>query len=175
MMNMHRPQKWLKCLAILALLALTMARPAHADALAERAAGSALNSPLMPTKLARALRGTTWQADRIAAAIKAREIKVDILRAGDFYKRYRLLDGQRSAQAFAYCNAVYLRANSPTILSDLVHEGTHALDCLSGRDMSRRRLELRAYLYEHQFQKVVRDRPQFGSPLEVAFFVWRQY
>ena len=174
-MDIYKPPKWLKCLVILVLFALPIARPAHTDALAERAAGSELSSPLMPIKLAKALRGTTRQAERIAEAIEAREIKVEILRTAGFYKRYRLLDGQRSAQAFAHCSVVFLRADSPTILSDLVHEGTHALDCLSGRDMSRRRLELRAYLYEHQYQKAARDHPQFGSPLQVVWFMWRRY
>ena len=168
--------KVLKCLTItFVMVVLLLPRAVHSYGTGEREEGVAISAPVLSTKLVSALRGTTRQADRIASAIEARLIRVEILSTAAFYKRYRLLDGQRSAQAFAYCSLVYLRANSPTIVSDLVHEGTHAMDCLSGRDRSRRMLELRAYWYERQFQKATGTRVQFERVVDLVWFVWGRY
>ena len=164
-----------RIIVVLAILLLSLQQPVHTYGQGQVEGHLEVSPPLMPIKLAKALCGTTRQADRIAQAIESREINVDILSAAGFYKRYRLLDGQRSATAFAYGNTIYLRANSSTLLTDLVHEGTHALDHLSGRDWTRRQLEMRAYYYEHKFQKAVGCQVQFRNLVDLAVFVYGMY
>ena len=167
---------WLKrIVVVLAILLLSLQQPVRTYGQGEVEGRLEVSPPAMPRKMAKALRGSTRQADLIADAIESGEINVDILSAGVFYKRYRLLNGQRSATAFAYGGTIYLRDHSPTLLTDLVHEGTHALDHLSGRDWTRRQLEMRAYYYEHKFQKAVGAPLQFGSLMEMAMFVYRRY
>jgi hypothetical protein len=124
-------------------------------------------------QLARALMGTTRQAERIANSIHAGKMQVHVLSNQDFDQRYQVVGGSSYALAFSYGSEVFLRANSPSTLSDLVHEGTHVLDYLSRFAKSRRHLELRAYYYEHQFQKSVGDVPQFDNLFEVLRFVSR--
>ena len=65
--------------------------------------------------------------------------------------------------------------DSPTILSDLVHEGTHALDSLSGQDMPRRQLEMRAYLYERLFQIATGAPLEFVTVVEMVAYVLDRY
>ena len=53
-----------------------------------------------------------------------------------FQRAYRLragtLDGVDDTVAFAYGRRIYLRGSSPSILTDTVHEGKHAIDFLDG-------------------------------------------
>ena len=77
--------------------------------------------------------------------------------------------------AFAQGNEVYLRTDSPTMLSDVVHEGTHALDYLSGLDVSQRKLELRAYWQEREFQKATGAPLGFKTVAAMLMFIYRTY
>ena len=124
-------------------------------------------------QLAGALAGATEQARRVARAIQAGEIQVHVLSDAEFDRRYEVVGGKSYALAFAYGREIFVRAGSPSTLSDLVHEGTHTLDYQAGFFRGRRVLELRAYAYEHQFQKAVGDEVQFENLLEVVRFVWR--
>ena len=124
-------------------------------------------------QLAEALAGTTLQAGRVARAIRAGEIQVHVLGEADFDQRYAVVGGRSYALAFAYGREIFVRANSRSALSDLVHEGTHTLDYKVGFFRGRRILELRAYAYEHQFQKATGAEAQFENLLEVVRFVWK--
>jgi len=108
------------------------------------ASAADLGLPVTGYKLIAALRGTTAQAERVADAIEGFEINLHLLSDEHFEQAHRDLGGTHSPTGFAYGNAVYLRASSPTLLCDMLHEGVHALDYLSGVPMSRRRMELRA-------------------------------
>ena len=164
-----------RSLVVLTILLLALQSPIHTYGQGESEGRLQVSAPVMPRKLAKALRGTTRQADRIADAIESGEIKVKVLSAADFYKHYRLRDGQNLAIGFACGDTIYLRNHSSTLLSDLVHEGTHALDHLSGRDWTRRQLEMRAYYYERQFQKAVGAPLQFRNLVDLAVFVYGMY
>jgi hypothetical protein len=126
-------------------------------------------------ELVEGLLGTTEQAERIAKAIQSGDIKVFPLGAKSFQTLYEYKGGHRSPMAFAQGNEVYLRTDSPTMLSDLVHEGTHALDYLSGLDVSQRKLELRAYWQEREFQKATGAPLGFKTVAAMLMFIYRTY
>jgi hypothetical protein len=124
-------------------------------------------------QLADALAGKTRQADRVARAIEEGRILVHVLSDDEFDARYAVVGGKSYALAFAYGREIFIRAGSPSTLSDLVHEGTHTLDYQVGFWRGRRILELRAYAYEHEFQKATGGEVQFVNLLEVLRFVWK--
>ena len=172
----RRPLLWLwRTLVVLVYLPLAFSRPTHTSQADEYGQVAELSHPITGYKLIAGLRGATRQADRIADAIAAFEINVHLLHDDHFEERYRSTGGERSASAFTYGNAVYMRTSSPTLLSDLVHEGTHALDYLSGWAMSRRLRELRAYYHERQFQRAKGVPIHFESLIEMVVFVCGRY
>ena len=106
-------------------------------------------------ELIQGLRGTTAQAERIADAIENGSLKVSLL-GDDLYNQ--MIRGQVGERASAIGNQIYLRKGASSVLSDAVHEGTHALDNISGFGFAqgqpalRYSIENRAYWYERQFQ-----------------------
>jgi len=58
-------------------------------------------------------------------------------------------------RAFAWEERIYLRTQSPWIVGEAVHEGTHALDYNSGllATLSVLQYEKRAWFYEHTFYR----------------------
>ena len=183
-------KKWVRCIVLVCLVFLP-SKPlrafdgaevdpgAEADGAWGYAAADALWDPTsayesdQARQVARALAVTTRQGRRIERAIEAGEIQVHVLGEEEFDQRYEVVGGSSYALAFAYGREIFMRANSPSALSDLVHEGTHTLDYLAGFYRGRRILELRAYAYEHQFQKATGAEVQFENLLEVVRFVWR--
>ena len=161
-----------RCLVVtLIVVFLLPPLPAHSSDGIGCASAEDLGAPLTAYKLIAALRGTTEHAERVADAIEAFEINVHLLSDERFEEMHRDVGGTHSPTAFAYGEAVYLRASSPTLLCDLLHEGVHALDYLTGVAMTRRRMELRAYLRDREFQIAVGAEPQFETVLDVFVFV----
>ena len=161
-----------RCLVItLIVVFLLTPLPGHTSDGIGCASAEDLGLPLTLYKLIAALRGTTEHAERVADAIKAFEINVHLLSDERFEEMHRDVGGTHSPTAFAFGDAVYLRASSPTLLCDALHEGVHALDYLTGVPMSRRRMELRAYLRDREFQIAVGAEPQFETVLDVFVFV----
>jgi len=97
----------------------------------------------------------TIQSQRIAQAMERGNIGVNILGNELFERAYRFRGGvgdPSKVDAFAYGQQIYLRQWSSDIFRDTVHEGTHALDYISGFRDSIAQWEKRAYFYERQFQ-----------------------
>ncbi|MEM1013738.1 MAG: RHS repeat-associated core domain-containing protein, partial [Planctomycetota bacterium] len=116
-------------------------------------------SGLRPSRMTRAtivgeLRGHTMQANRIADAIENGLIDFNVLSDRLFARAYYELRKGKDGLPGAFNNGrrVYIREGSQTFLSDVVHEGTHALDRLRGFEGSRYQLEKRAWFYERQFK-----------------------
>ena len=110
------------------------------------------------------IEGTTQQADRIASAIRKKDIGLNII-SDEMYTR---LIGD--SLAYAAKNQIYLRRsaiNGGTVLGDLIHEGTHALDFVSGFGKNTLKTvgqwEKRAYFYERQFYRWNNEPVRFDS------------
>ncbi len=63
-------------------------------------------------------------------------------------------------------------------MSDIVHEGTHALDynrCYGWNGLPRWAWEKRAYFYERQFQIAMGSRPDFATISDMLVHIWGNY
>lgn len=69
------------------------------------------------------------QSTKIANGLKTGEIKLNIL-SDDLFESYLGVDKSIVAQQVG--NQIYVRRGSQSILSDLVHEGTHVIDYTNG-------------------------------------------
>lgn len=125
--------------------------------------------------LAAALDGQTLQSTKIAQGIKNGDIKVSVL--GD--ELFERMVGKPDEVAAAIGNKIYLRRSSGSLLSDTVHEGTHALDYLNGFGLNSTKTtwqwEKRAFFYEHQFQLSTGVKPDFNSQSDMMFHIWSNY
>lgn len=74
---------------------------------------------------------------------------------------------------FALGDNIYLNRKSASLLSDSVHEGTHALDFLD--DVPYEQWEKRAYMAERQFQKASGRRVDFESIDDMDRFIQGNY
>ena len=73
---------------------------------------------------------------------------------------------------------IYLRGSSASIISDLVHEGTHVLDTLAGisiRNISTWPGEIRAYKAEREFQMLTKRELNFKTEDDLYVHVWQNY
>jgi len=101
--------------------------------------------PRTATDLATALENTTRHAGRIATAIRNGDMKVELLDHDTYVSTHAKLGGQGdSPLAFTQGHTIYLDLGRGeggnqgwALLLDAVHEGTHALDNLSGYDVGR--------------------------------------
>jgi RHS repeat-associated protein len=133
-----------------------------------RKGGLPENEITRTSDIIKGLKGTTKDAKEIARAIQRGEIKVRILERSKFTKTFRKAGGKtpiRQVTAFNVADTIYLRKGSPTLLSDVIHEGTHALDDLRGYRGTSWQWEKRAYFAERRFQLAT------GRP--VTFPNWR--
>lgn len=84
-----------------------------------------------------------------------------------------------SAETVAYTvdNHMYLRMSTLNGLSDLIHEGTHAMDHISGRSRKNTLIsnEIRAYKKEHEFQKAAGIKLDFKDEDEIRIHVYLNY
>jgi hypothetical protein len=96
-------------------------------------AKKANNSLLSRTKIIDGLTGLTQQGNRIADGIRSGDIKMNVLGDELFDRAYASKGGWGSSpQAFALKQKIYVRRGASNLLSDIVHEGTHALDNIHG-------------------------------------------
>ena len=168
-----RSLPWLRYVTLTLLFCVLLpAAPAHTAEREDRAGVAELSAPITAYKLVEGLRGTTRQAERVAEAVASFKINLCLLTGEHVDGEYMAKGGQGSPTAFAYGDTLYLRADSPTLLADLVHEGTHALDYLAGFPKNKRLMELRAYYYDREFQKATNMPLQFDTLLDVLVFVF---
>ena len=121
------------------------------------------------------LDGKTTQSSAIANKIRKGEIKLSVLGDELFERAFGVNGG---VVGIAIDNKIYLRRNSGTIHSDMVHEGTHAMDFLKGvpyEQISSWEGEIRAYTAEHHFQKASGLAIQFVNEDEIQVHVWSNY
>ena len=115
------------------------------------------------------------QSSAIANKIRKGEIKLSVL-GDELFERAFGVNGD--VVGIAIDNKIYLRRNSGTIHSDMVHEGTHAMDFLKGvpyEQISSWEGEIRAYTAEHHFQKASGLAVQFTDEEEIKVHVWSNY
>ncbi|OCG46648.1 hypothetical protein A9G35_04720 [Gilliamella sp. Choc5-1] len=105
--------------------------------------------------------GVTPQASRIVRKIENGELRLNVL-GDELFNRYF----DKDAVAMAIKDNIYVRKSSPSLYSDIIHEGTHALDYSNkfGKSslISMRIWETRAFAQERAFQL------RSGSPLEFS-------
>lgn len=121
------------------------------------------------------LDGKTNQSSVIADKIRKGQIKLSVLGDELFEKAFGV---NHEVVAIAIDNKIYIRKNSGTIHSDIVHEGTHAMDFLSGlpyEKISSWEGEIKAYTAEHHFQKASGLAVQFTNEDDIKVHVWSNY
>lgn len=119
--------------------------------------------------------GKTSQSSVIADKIRKGEIKLSILGDELFDRAFGV---NRDVIGIAIENKIYLRRNSISIHSDIVHEGTHALDYINGlpyEKISSWDGEIKAYTAEHHFQKASGLALQFSNEDDIKVHVWKNY
>ena len=119
--------------------------------------------------------GKTEQSSIIADKIRNGEIKISILGDQLFEKMFGV---NYEVIGIAMGNKIYLRKNSSSIHSDIVHEGTHAVDFLNGLSYNKISSwdgEIKAYTEEHYFQKASGLALQFDNENEIKIHVMSNY
>ena len=119
--------------------------------------------------------GHTNISTAIAKKIQSGDIHINVL--GDrLFSEY--LGAKEKTVAITIGKQIYLRASSASIISDLVHEGNHALEYISGISPNNIRTwpgEIRAYKAEREFQ-IKTNRPvDFPNENDLLIHVWRNY
>ncbi len=121
------------------------------------------------------IEGKTRQATKIARAIRNNDIKLNFL--GDkYFEEY--LGEKSTVTAVAKGRNIYVRKDSNHILSDIIHEGTHALDYMERygvNGLSRWSWEKRAYFYERQFQIATGNNIDYVTINDVLIHIWMNY
>jgi hypothetical protein len=136
---------------------------------------------LSRTKITDDLTGLTQQGNRIADGIKSGKVKVNVLSDELFDRAYALKGGWGSSpQAFALKEQIYVRRESPSLLSDIIHEGTHALDSYHKTvtvpyGHNPYPWEKRAFFYERQFQVAGDGAVEFETIQEMLDFIYKAY
>ena len=118
--------------------------------------------------------GVTAQTSEIVKNVKNGKIKLSVL--GDkLFEEY--LGEDSNTAAVAVGNNIYLRKSSVSALSDFVHEGTHALDFITGilSNMSVVDKEMKAYKSEHDFQKAKGISLDFADEDDIRVHVLLNY
>jgi hypothetical protein len=121
------------------------------------------------------LEGKTAQSSIIAEKIKKGEIRLSVIGDELFEKAFGV---KSDIVGIAIDNKIYLRKNSVTLHSDIVHEGTHALDFLKGLSYDKISSwdgEIKAYIAEHYFQKASGLAIQFDNEDDIKVHVWKNY
>lgn len=94
------------------------------------------------------------------------------------FPRYRYRLKFMFSLGIASGDKFYVRRSLASLVSEIIHEGTHALEFKAGvsQDIIRTREgELRAYKAEHQFQKAAGMPLDFANEDEILIHVFRTY
>lgn len=121
------------------------------------------------------LDGVTQKSTEIAHAIRNKDIGMNVL--GDkLFESY--LGSNSNTVAMQVGNQIYVRSSSASLISDVVHEGTHAMDYLNGIDqsiISSWTGETKAYSAERLFQIKSGMPVQFTTEEDMMIFIWSNY
>ncbi len=121
------------------------------------------------------LHGYTEISTKIADGLKNHNIHINVL--GDqLFENYLGVDKKTIAATVG--KQIYLRSSSASIISDLVHEGTHVLDILAGislKNVSTWPGEIRAYKAEREFQQKTNRELDFKTEDDLYVHVWKNY
>ena len=119
--------------------------------------------------------GHTEISSKIAKGLNNHSIHINVL--GDrLFEEY--LGYDKKTVAVTIGNQIYLRSSSASIISDLIHEGTHVLDYLSGINVKNIRSwngEIRAYRAEREFQIKTKRKLDFENDDDLLVHVWKNY
>lgn len=119
--------------------------------------------------------GHTTISSEIAKNIKNGNVHINVL--GDkLFSEYLGVDSDTVGLTVG--NQIYLRASSASIISDLVHEGNHAIEYISGISVNNIRTwpgEIRAYKAEREFQIKTKRDLTFKNENDLLVHVWSNY
>lgn len=121
------------------------------------------------------LRNVTEKSTEIVKMIEGKKIKLSVI-GDELFERY--LGADKNIIALQIGNNIYVRKSSETILSDIVHEGTHAIDHnngISSKDISSIKGEIKAYTEEYNYQRKKYGKTTFSSKDEIIVFVHNNY
>ncbi len=136
---------------------------------------------LSKTEIANALKGYTEQGNKIAKLIEEGKMKFQILDDANFEKMLMdsgdTLEEARQTVAFCIDDKTFYRASTPAdkLLSEFVHEGTHALDYENGFVGDTYQWEKRAFFHERAFQEAVGLEKDFDTIREMLDFIYINY
>ncbi|WP_326981777.1 hypothetical protein VUJ46_16285 [Chryseobacterium sp. MYb264] len=136
---------------------------------------------LSKTEITNALKGYTEQANKVARLIEEGKMEFRILDDVEFEKI--LIDSgdtlEEAIGTAAFCideNTFYRASTSAEkLLSEFVHEGTHALDSLEDFVGDTYQWEKRAFFHERAFQESVGLDKDFDTIREMLDFIYVNY
>ncbi|KFF22366.1 hypothetical protein [Chryseobacterium sp. JM1] len=136
---------------------------------------------LSKTEIANALKGYTEQANKVAKLIEEGKMKFQILDDVKFEKMLMnsgdTLEEARGTAAFCIDDKTFYRGSTSAenLLSEFVHEGTHALDHFDGFVGDTYQWEKRAFFHERAFQEAVGLEKDFDTIREMLDFIYVNY
>ena len=157
--------------------------------------------------IVRQLKNTTTQSTEVARALNKDKIRISVLEPSIFSGIGKSIDESvdfTKVSAFEYNKKMYFRSDTEVdkFFNELVHEGTHALDNISGiiddydlllKDTSKiihedknvskhveklnksELIEFRARIHEREFQIITKQNPDFDSLDELVEFIKKEY
>jgi len=136
---------------------------------------------LSKTEIVNALKGYTEQANKVAKLIEDDLIEFQILDDVEFEKMLidsgDTLEEARGTAAFCIGEKTFYRGSTSAenLLSEFVHEGTHALDHFKGFIGDTYQWEKRAFFHERAFQEAVGLEKDFDTVREMLDFIYVNY
>ena len=119
--------------------------------------------------------GYTQISSEVAKNIRNGNVRITVL--GDqLFNDYLGVDS--GTLGLTIGNHIYLRSSSASIISDLVHEGNHAIEYISGINEHNIRTwpgEIRAYKAEREFQIKTNRELTFKNENDLLVHVWSNY
>lgn len=133
------------------------------------------NASYTRDSLIKEIDGHTDISTKIAKELTNHNIHINVL--GDkLFEEYLGYDEKTVAVTIG--KQIYLRRSSASIICDLIHEGKHVLDYLSGININNIRSwdgEIRAYRAEREFQISTKRKLDFENDDDLLVHVWKNY
>lgn len=123
----------------------------------------------------KSLDGVTEKSTQIANGLRNGKIKLNVL-GDELFESY--LGCSSDTMAMQVGNQIYVRRSSSCIFSDVVHEGTHAIDFINNvpqSEISSWTGETRAYSAERFFQIKSGMPIQFKNKEDMMIHIWSNY